>query len=180
MVPVPSAARTRTRLAILVVGVALAALLLHDFFQKVSQGRERARAIRSMMAIRAAGVALEAYAAEHGGLFPPAVERDATRQRLDLPRFEWGETCAWPSGATSALSEVASLLERAYIEELPRDDAWGNPILYATSPDLRSYTIVSAGGNGTLEPFQRHTWSHGGDVVYSDGTFRSYLEGRCV
>jgi hypothetical protein len=166
------------RAAVLFIGFVFGVLFL-GLVQNIAQIRERLRQTRSMSDIRAAGVALEAFAQDHGGLFPLASEGDPGEPLLEPSRFEWGQPCAWPLRASAGLDEIAFLLEPRYISSLPRRDAWGNPLLYGTSQDLRSYAIVSRGRNGLVERCQCFTWREDGDLVYSDGSFRSFTEGFC-
>ena len=72
------------------------------------------------------------------------------------------------------MDSLAAYLDPVYIGELPRQDAWQNPLLYWS--DGGSYRIISTGSDGQMD----RDWSAiagpaagqptlAGDIVYGDG-----------
>jgi len=83
-----------------------------------------------------------------------------------------------PTDGWVPVSKIASYLEPVYIGQLPRTDAWHNPILYWS--DGGSYRILSRGQDGVMD----RDWTANlqylaamgldGDIVIGDGRLLSY------
>jgi hypothetical protein len=85
------------------------------------------------------------------------------------------------------VSELTSDLVPTYIEELPLNDGWGRPLLYATQPG--NFVLASYGANGVPEVayyidlpcnllmFGPTTIEDGGDVVQACGIFVNWPRG---
>lgn len=75
------------------------------------------------------------------------------------------------------------------IDSLPRTDHWGNPYRYDTrdvqASGPQEYLIISLGSDGEAEPHEpwgyprSATIDYRNDIVYSQGAFVRYPEGRC-
>ena len=76
------------------------------------------------------------------------------------------------------MSKIAIYLEPVYIGQLPRTDAWHNPILYWS--DGGSYRILSRGKDGMIDRDWTATFQNltalglDGDIVIGDGRLLSY------
>jgi hypothetical protein len=62
-----------------------------------------------------------------------------------------------------SVEEAKAAFEPIYVAHLPMTDAWGNA--YAVQSDASSFTVVSAGADGT---FDKHTWSTAGTLQSFD------------
>ena len=86
-----------------------------------------------------------------------------------------------PTDGWVPVSKIAAYLEPVYIGQLPRTDAWHNPILYWS--DGGSYRILSRGQDGVMD----RDWTDNlqelaamgldGDIVVGDGRLLSYPPG---
>jgi hypothetical protein len=118
------------------------------------------RVFKSMAEVRSIAAAVERYAADHG---------------------------AYP--AVGSMDELARLLEGEYIEALPRTDRWGRPYRYyyrsVGEAGPQDYVIVCTGSDGLAEAGDPWDYPSGttvdpdSDIVYSNGKFVRYPEGRC-
>lgn len=107
-------------------------------------------------------VAEEAVAAAARGIDRASSERTLNRLeqlRLALDRYNLDHG-GYPTG--SSLGAIAGEIA-VYLKPLPESDAWGNVMSYRS--DGRSYTIVSAGPDGSS--------GTGDDIVLSDGSITS-------
>lgn len=82
---------------------------------------------------------------------------------------------AYPPARSAA--GLAPLISPSYIRLLPRKDGWDTDLVYQTSPDGKSYVIVSAGKDGKFEQADPWAYKKGktlgadADIVFRDGTF---------
>ena len=86
-----------------------------------------------------------------------------------------------PTDGWVPVSKIAAYLEPIYIGQLPRTDAWHNPILYWS--DGGSYRILSRGQDGVMD----RDWTDNlqelaavgldGDIVIGDGRLLAYPHG---
>jgi len=88
-----------------------------------------------------------------------------------------------------SMDDLARLVEPTYIKQLPRTDAWMNPMRYgawivsedAKGPD--AYVVVSGGKDGALEHENLQGYSgapttnFNADIAFSNGSFVQYPEG---
>ncbi len=78
-----------------------------------------------------------------------------------------------------AYDDLRRVLEPTYVKHLPRDDGWGDAfILWSTDQE---YAVRSIGADRRIDP---HTapgafTNFDCDIVYTNGTFTSYLESSC-
>lgn len=88
----------------------------------------------------------------------------------------------WPS---ADFADVEAALVPAYLQDLPRDDAWGNPFEYRLSvaDPLASNAMLirSAGSDGEFEGDRYpmgsfHPEAHESDLVWTDGMFVRWPE----
>ena len=75
-----------------------------------------------------------------------------------------------------SLEEVVPLIQPVYIRHAPVRDAWGNPFVYSSSADGKTYRLVSPGSDHAADP---STWdvpgelsSYAADAVLDSGQFR--------
>ena len=88
-----------------------------------------------------------------------------------------------PTEGWVTVESIAGFLEPVYIGDLPRIDAWSQPILYWS--DGRSYRIVSLGAdgrmdrdwNGVRQPTRTAAERTEADIVFADGRFLVAPEG---
>jgi len=125
----------------------------------------RARQKRTMADLRSVGTVIESYSIDH----------NAYPLQLEL----------------APVSGIASLVEPVYIFVMPREDGWGIPILYWS--DSQSYVLVAPAADhaadgtygvdsGALDPesFGGAFVGYGHDVVFADGQFVQWPEGRQI
>jgi hypothetical protein len=80
-----------------------------------------------------------------------------------------------PADGWVTVESIAPFLEPLYATELPRQDAWENPILYWS--DGRSYRILSTGEDGEIDrdwtgiDAAGHPVRSGADIAFGDGRF---------
>lgn len=121
---------------------------------------ERARTMWTMADIRRIATAAERYAVDHN---------------------------AYP--VAQSMDELSAVLEPTYIDSLPRRDQWGSSYRYSTrdvqASGPQEYLIISLGSDGVAEPYEPWGYPRGAtvdyrnDIVYSQGAFVRYPEGRC-
>jgi 4-amino-4-deoxy-L-arabinose transferase-like glycosyltransferase len=80
--------------------------------------------------------------------------------------------------AEASLDAVARALEPRYVKSIPREDAWGRPLRYATLrvDGEQRYFLGSAGADGrwereSLAEYAAATSPSGDDIVYGNGGF---------
>lgn len=88
----------------------------------------------------------------------------------------------------ASIDELARILEPQYVKKLPHADDWGNPYRYFVrriqKDEPQNYVVVCLGSDGIPEvkdPWsypQGPTTDYANDIVYSDGQFIRYPEGR--
>jgi hypothetical protein len=131
----------------------LAAVAVPNLREATSYGRQR----RTMNDIRSLATALEAYAIDHNA-YPST-------------------GAAWVDAIT-----LTDKLLPDYIRTLPATDGWDNPLRVWT--DGEHYRIVSPGKDGAVsaewsgQVESTVTTDFGADIVYGDGEFLVYPEGR--
>jgi hypothetical protein len=107
---------------------------------------------RSMSDMRSVATAVESYAIDYDS-YPPA----------------------------KSMEELSPTISPLYIKVVPLKDGWGRDFRYQTSPDAKSYVIVSAGKDGTFErpdPFsytENPNSDYNADIVFRDGQFIQYF-----
>ena len=76
----------------------------------------------------------------------------------------------------ASLDQVVPLIQPVYIRRAPVRDAWGNPFVYASSADGKTFRLVSPGSDHTTDP---STWdipgelsSYAADAVLDSGQLR--------
>ncbi len=133
----------------LLVVVAIIGILAAVAVANLVGAVQRGRQSRTMADMRIAALAIEAY-------------------ETDLSAFPRG---------SGTLESLAPYLEPTYIKKVPVSDGWNRPLLYDGS--AKSYTLLSCGGNGTVDA----PWGHGPttgfqeDIVFVDGQFLQWPEG---
>jgi general secretion pathway protein G len=132
----------------------MAGVAIPNFVVAVDRGKQK----RTVADIRSIGIAVEAYAVDHGR-YPPNVMA--------------------PTPVAGAGDEnLERHLAPVYIRELPVMDGWGNPILYSSDADGSSYVIYSAGKDGQLAPETvGAVQGFDGDLIYKNGHFIAWPEG---
>lgn len=90
--------------------------------------------------------------------------------------------------AARSMDELARILEPKYLQTCPRRDGWGIPYSYFTrkveGAGPQSYRIVCSGSDRVVETKDPWSYPEGAttnyadDIVYSDGIFVRYPEGR--
>jgi hypothetical protein len=136
------------------------------------------RAILSTMAeMHGIRAALNAYAEEHHGAFPPPATGDPDVPSWDDVMIRHTAHVTYPKRSVKRLEVY---LRPYFSRPMPETDTWGRPILAAISRDRRSYVLVSAGSDGRLEASVQDGWPASEtwhDLVVLDGTFISAPEG---
>lgn len=124
---------------------------------------QRRKQKKSMGDMRSIGTAAESYAVDYNR-YPASA--------ASLPPGPYPSRPLPPS--------MVSSLEPTYIRKLPLSDGWGSPFLYRTTPKNDNYVIVSTGRDGIPGTFTLgSTTSFDADIVFSNGQFLQYPEGRC-
>lgn len=137
------------------------AFLLVVMARKIDRTRERDRAKRTAADMRGVGLALGAYAKDHGG-YPRVTSADA----------------------------LAPLLSPTYHRGAVTHDAWGRTLLYrhrsrangCAVPEIGGYVLASAGRDGVFQPAARRVLDDctrafrrkrdpSGDIVFVSGGF---------
>jgi hypothetical protein len=85
-----------------------------------------------------------------------------------------------PTNGYVATDWLVQALEPTYVRELPRQDGWGNTLLFWS--DGQSYVILSSGSDGVRDwehgdETSRTTTSSDEDIVFRDGLFQRYPGG---
>jgi type II secretory pathway pseudopilin PulG len=139
---------------------------------------DRQRAERTIIAMRAMGQAVEAYAMENGRFPSPpgsVVTQWSGSRRSDNP---W-PPAAWPVRMSQRAAGLKKILSPRYVGDFPTRDAWGYPFLYATTPEGKNYAVVSTGRDGTLDAAHSFTRVPTGnldqDLIYADGGLFTWL-----
>lgn len=131
---------------------------------------ERSRQKRTMGELRSLGTAIETYSVDHDG-YPVPAATPGELVGLAPPLASTGK--GWTP--LQRVDALAGVLEPTYISAVPRRDAFGNPIYYASTG--RDYVVVSAGRDGVLEPW---AWRQGpgrswdDDYVFCNGQFHQW------
>lgn len=114
----------------------------------VDGGTSRSSVKRTMGDLRSIATAVEAYNVDYDA-YPPA----------------------------RSIAELTPFVSPTYLQKIPLKDAWNGDLVYQTSPDGKSYVIVSAGKDGKLEEADPWAYQKGttrgydADIVYRDGAF---------
>ena len=159
----PAAAGGGTNTAALVIGIAvaglvviaiigiLAAIAIPNFLTAMQRSRQK----RTMADMRTIATALETYGTDHQGEeYPP------------------GEYAA----------SLAPHLQPKYVSVLPEVDGWSTGIRYSPLPN-HGYMIRSAGGDRIFEHDSPDEYTRGAthnfdcDIVFANGEFVQYPEG---
>jgi type II secretory pathway pseudopilin PulG len=168
------------RVALLAVASSTLLFVFLDLRKSYHVPVERRRANRTMARMRELASSVEAYAVEKGKYPSPAGSISGSRRALPRPGTLL-PPAAWPVRKNQRASGLQRILSLRSVGSLPTEDAWGHPLLYATTEDRRSYAIVSTGRDGTLEPpdsFVRgQVWDTRRDLVYGDGGFFVWIAG---
>ncbi len=156
----PAAAGGGTNTAALVIGIAVAGLVVIAIIgilaaiaiPNMLTAMQRSRQKRTMADMRTLATALEAYGMDHSQEeYPP------------------GEYAA----------SLAPHLQPKYLTVLPGVDGWGTGIRYRPLAN-RGYVIASAGADKTFEESDRYTKGETSnfdcDIVFSNGEFLQYPE----
>jgi general secretion pathway protein G len=132
----------------------MAGVAIPNFVVAVDRGKQK----RTLADMRSIGIAVEAYAVDHGR-YPP------------------GAMSPTPVAGTGD-DNLEKYLAPVYIRELPTLDGWGNPILYSSDAEGTSYAIYSAGKDGALSPEALGAVpGYDGDIIYKNGHFIAWPEG---
>jgi general secretion pathway protein G len=110
---------------------------------------QRDRQKRTMAEIRSMGTAIEEYSIDNN---------------------------FYPSAAS--VEELKTYVVPAYIRTLPGHDGWGNDFIVQSSP--REYVLLSTGRDGLLDESEPAgaTNTYDSDIVFSNGSFVQWPEGR--
>ena len=137
--------------AVAILGI-LAAVALPNLLTAIQRGRQR----RTMMDMRALGMAIESYAADHD-VYPSAACAVAIR----------------PSQLTQLDSKSFQDLSPTYIAQAPRRDGWGRYYGFYVDPTGSYYVIQSSGAKETgFAPIHCSlTEDFNDDLAFSNGTF---------
>ena len=135
----------------LLVVVAIIAIVAAISIPNLLNASQRGRQSGSLAEMRSVATTLERYATDTGR-YPQAADVRA----------------------------LGALLEPDYIGKLPVDDAWGNMLVYQSSPDGRSYSLRSLGSDGLAQQAdpQGPTGRHADDIICANGSFLQWPEGR--
>jgi type II secretion system protein G len=136
--------------------VAVLGILLLVALPNLWNAIQRSRQRRTMVDMRALGMAVEGYAADHDS-YPSA-------------------SCAipiLPSQLTTLTAESFEKLAPTYIAQVPRRDGWGRYYGYFVDPSGGYYLIQSSGAKDTgFEPIQcSETADFNEDIAFSNGSF---------
>jgi general secretion pathway protein G len=137
--------------AVAILGI-LAALAVPNLLNAIQRGRQR----RTMMDMRALGMAIEAYAADHD-VYPSAACAVGIR----------------PSQLTELDSKSFEELTPTYIAQPPRQDGWGRYYGFYVDPTGSYYVIQSSGAKATgFAPIHCSlTDDFNDDLAFSNGSF---------
>ena len=143
-------------IGVVLVGVAIMGIVAAIAIPNLLTAMERSKQKRTMADVRSLAMSVEAYATDKK-VYPHAASMD----------------------------ELAPQISPEYIRTVPRVDAWGTPIRYACVPDdCSGYVIRSAGKDKIFqhedasEYEKRATTSYDCDLVFMNGSFVVYPEGR--
>jgi type II secretory pathway pseudopilin PulG len=158
-------------LGLLSVPAAIGAFVLASGMQNYLSHLNDQRAKRTVIAMRALGEAVEEYAVDHGR-YPAPASSVVTGTSQGRGSNGWPSPIAWPARTCQAMALRPFLFPR-YLEKFSGLDAWGRPILYATSEDGKAYTFVSTGRDGRHDGARSITPGPvrdlDRDLVYADG-----------
>lgn len=168
------------RRRLVLAGSSCAIVVLTLLLLRLEYSRRFRSAIESGRRASVVGMALEAYAVDHAGSLPPILESVAPGVVLVAEGAAAGkvECPAWPP--VTPVAVLRPFLER-YVGRFPLSDAWGYPLRYAVSADYRHYVVLSVGSDGEVDEVFSDDWTvwdSGRDIVFIDGSFRSFLAGR--
>jgi type II secretory pathway pseudopilin PulG len=130
----------------------IAGIAVPNFIAAVDRGRQK----RTMSDMRTLGTAIEAYGVDHAK-YPG------------------------PTEGFVEIEVIADKIEGPYIKTAPREDGWGNQLLYWS--DEKDYRIISPGEDGEysqdwLGEIEAHSTStFSSDIVYGNGVFMVWPEG---
>ena len=130
----------------------IAAVAVPNFLNAMDKGRQS----RTIADIRDIGMALEAYAVDHGA-YPPGV----------------GEPTPVGGGGEANLERW---LVPTYIARLPSADAWGNPFVYRSDPKGMTYLLSSYGRDGAASDDDSGA-AFDADIHFANGIFLATPEG---
>jgi hypothetical protein len=121
--------------------------------------------------------ALNQYAAENGGLYPPPSAGDPDVKSWDIVMVRRESAPTYP---VRSVAWLRPYLQRFFNRPMPETDAWGHPVLAAVSWDRRSYTLASLGSDGQRDTLVHYSWPvvetwH--DLIFLDDSFISAPEG---
>ncbi len=160
-------------IVVAIIGI-IAALLIPNFLESLQKAKQK----RTMADARNIGTAMTAWLTDEAGAAAAGV--DAT---------SWGGT-GW---ATTFVAVKAELVPR-YVQELPTRDGWKNQFCYtlntADPVSLKVMAVHSGGRDGLDTPIPCAAWpnatglpdgpydpsSYDNDILWADGTFRSWPE----
>lgn len=132
----------------------IAAVAVPNFLNAVDRGKQK----RTMADIRSVATAVETFS-------------------IDENRYPTSLGGTWVP-----IDQIASKLEPTYIRKLPREDGWGNKLMFQGNG--REYRIVSPGKDGKLDRNWTGHIQGGGtstfsaDIVFGDGQFLVWPEGE--
>lgn len=140
----------------LLSAVAILGLLVAVALPNLSNAIQRGRQRRTMMDMRALGMAIEAYAADHD-VYPSAACAVGIR----------------PSQLTPLNSKSFEQLTPTYIAQPPRRDGWGRYYGFYVDPTGSYYLIQSSGAKQTgFAPIHCSlTEDVNDDLAFSNGSF---------
>jgi len=140
----------------LVVGLVISGIIAAIFIPNFLDALQKAKTKRTMADLRNLGTALEAYRVDHDGEVP----------------------------AVDSMDDLATELEPAYIDSVPRVDGWKNPIRYTcwsagAEGACDTYVLASGGRDGVFEHDDLRAYDaatfgrsdYDADLVYSEALF---------
>jgi general secretion pathway protein G len=137
--------------AVVVFGTVMAGIVAAIAIPNLLNAVNRGRQKRSMADIRSLATAVEAY-------------------RFDNKHY--------PAGASS-VEELRPYLVPTYLVEVPTADGWSRPLEVEVSADGTAYRIASLGRDGERDGRPGGaSLDYNADIVWEDGQFVQYPEGR--
>jgi len=143
-------------IVIAIIGI-LAAIAIPNLLNAVQRGKQK----RSMSDMRSLATAIEAYAVDNN-IYPPAA-------------------CAgglYTTVGSAVTTGSFTRLTPTYIAQPPRQDGWGEFLLFGSDAPGNNYNIQSKGRDKTAGAINCGTTTDfNDDILFSNGTFLQWPEG---
>jgi general secretion pathway protein G len=143
-------------IVIAIIGI-LAAIAIPNLLNAVQRGKQK----RSMSDMRALATAIEAYAVDNNQ-YPTAA----------------CATGLFTTSGTALTNTSFTRLTPTYIAQPPKQDGWGEFLIYNIDTPGNNYNIQSKGRDKTPDTISCGTTTDfNDDIMYSNGTFVQWPEG---